>query len=572
MLEKSQRGNSHIPSFRIALKSCAHGARLLRSKTLALSVCCLAVIAATRTGDAWASPRIELGEFRIEPGRLKLGESFVIHARAVASEVQVRSFLLRTAEEVRREDTIPGLPLYSNGNYYVAEDGKYFLKDNGALDEDPRALAFALKMSTRDWKEGTYTFAFFTSCRPSEGPFIVARHEFAVVVKDQQVLIEDLGPSVGNRSRAITSVKVQPSTVTPGEPVMISVEPGAANFQGMQLTNPYYIAAADTLPGFYYDKARKKSFFGKLSAPLIAAAMPSGQIPIHKTLALKLDTTGWPPGIHHLLLNAVGFSGRPIDYRSFAIKVRGPQDQLDVIVEDSHFFRPGTHFGSFIRLRNRTLLCLDRYSRDGGRAWQGPTGGFGAGGEELSDGSVLGLGYECLPEKNNRGWYRTQRSFSTDGGRHFTKTEARLLSPRQKRPWATGLIPGHSSCVRLSSARMAHCSHSWPDGSMAIRPFALTVEAVLTREVTHASRTTRGSLGAIWLPSAMIVSAVKATTKARCANCQAGNCSPCCAPVTSGILSARIIRSCGAPVTTREKHGRHRNEQALRARIPALRS
>ena len=57
------------------------------------------------------APRIELEEFRIEPTTLRLGESFVITARAAAEGVKLGSFLLRTADDVRKEQEIPGFPL-----------------------------------------------------------------------------------------------------------------------------------------------------------------------------------------------------------------------------------------------------------------------------------------------------------------------------------------------------------------------------------------------------------------------------------------------------------------------------
>ncbi len=437
-------------------------------------LCCLAVFVVAHANDIRASQRIELVDFRIEPRSLKLGESFVIRARAVASEIEVRSFLLRTAGDVRREDLIPGLSLYSSGKYYVAENGNYFLKDNGKLDSDPRLLAFALTMDTSQWKGGTYTFAFFASCRPSKGPFVVARHDFAVVVKDQSVFVEDLGPSVGNRSRAIRAFKVQPAVVDPGETVVISVTRGSTPFQGLQLTNPYYVAAGETLPGFHYDATRKKSFYGKTSELLAATKMPPDRNDAGKVISLKLDTTGWPSGVHHLLLNATGFSGRPIDYRSFAIKVRDPRDQLDVTVESSQFFRPGTHFGSFIKLRDGTLLSHDRCSRDGGRTWQGSTSGFGVGGEQLGDGTVLGMAYRCLPQPDRPGWYSAQRFLSTDGGHHFAEDVARLFVPEAKAAMGHGPHVGPlfmRSIVQREDGSLVALMAGWFKGDTALCPY-----------------------------------------------------------------------------------------------------
>ena len=53
-----------------------------------------AAFAALPPGRAEGAPRIELVEFRVEPAKLELGESFVIHARAKATGVALGSFLL----------------------------------------------------------------------------------------------------------------------------------------------------------------------------------------------------------------------------------------------------------------------------------------------------------------------------------------------------------------------------------------------------------------------------------------------------------------------------------------------
>ena len=175
----------------------------MRPIRLLLAAVALPVFLATAVGICVGEgpPRIELEEFRIERTTLPVGDPIVIHARAAATGVKLGSFLLRTAEEVRKEQAIPGFSLYANGKYYVAEEGKYFLKDNGQLDRDPQQNAFTMELSTRGWKPRTYAFAFFASCRPSEGPFVAARHDFAVVVEGDRVVIEDLGHTALASSR-----------------------------------------------------------------------------------------------------------------------------------------------------------------------------------------------------------------------------------------------------------------------------------------------------------------------------------------------------------------------------------
>ena len=154
----------------------------------------LPLAAAQSFADA-AAPRIELVEFGIEPTELRLGDAFTIRARAVATGVKLGSFVLRTADDCRREDAIAGFSLYANHRYYVAEKGRYFLMDGGEHDRDARQDAFAIQLSTKGWKEGSYRFALFGSCRPSKGPFVAARRDFSVAVKGDRVRIQDLGPA-----------------------------------------------------------------------------------------------------------------------------------------------------------------------------------------------------------------------------------------------------------------------------------------------------------------------------------------------------------------------------------------
>lgn len=409
---------------------------------MAVAVFSMAPMAAPASDQAKVTPRIELVEFDVEPAVLNRGDSFVLRARAVATDVPLGSFLLRTAEEVPREDKIPGFPLYASGKYYLAEDGTYLLKDNGKLDQDPRQHAFALEVSTKGWKEGGYTFAFFASRRPSEGPFVAARHDFAVGVRGDQVRIEDLGPIDVKRSRSIAMFAAEPSTVEPDDLVTITARIRSRGFQGIRITNPFPIDAADALPGFVYDATKKKSFYGTPSEPLVIDGGDSDRDPASGTIVVEMTTKGWPSGVHHFLLEVVGISGAVIDHRSFAVKIPGPHDQLDVTVEDSYYFAPGTHFGRFVKVCDGTLLCSDEFSPDGGRVWKQGTGGFGVGGQQLADGSILGLEYKSVPEKDNDGWYLCEKSLSTDDGRNFEKGWARMFVPEAKPAMGHGYYEG----------------------------------------------------------------------------------------------------------------------------------
>lgn len=435
----------------------------------------LVLLAALGTaGQAPAEPRIELAEFSIRPMALRLGESFEIRARAVAVGVPLGSFVLRTADDARREDAIPGFPLYSGGKYYVAENGQYLLKDNGSLDRDARQGAFAIEISTKGWREGVTRFAFFASRRPSEGPFVAARHDFAVAVRGDRVLIEDLGASGLNQSRAIKGFDVRPATVAAGEPVDVSLQVATAAFQGIRIGDPFFIDAADTLPGFSYDPEKKRSFYGDQPDRLIADNGRLDRDQAAGAIAIRWNTEGWRVGVHHFLLELAGISGSTIDQRSFAVKVRGPNDRLEVTVEESHSFASGTHFGRFLPLRGGPLLCDDRISLDQGRTWQSGTGGFGAGGGQLADGSILGLEYRCLPEEGSEGWYRCEKSVSAGGARLFEKGQARLFVPEAKAAMGHGFHPGPlfmRSIIERGDGSLVALMAGWFKSDTALCPY-----------------------------------------------------------------------------------------------------
>ena len=421
-----------------------------------------------------AAPRIDLEEFRVEPAELPLGESFVVRVRASATGVALGSFLLRTAEVVDKGETIPGFSLYSNGKYYVAQDGRYHLLDNGKLDDDPEVGSFRLEVSTRGWKEGTRRFAFFASCRPHAGPFVAARRDFAVIVKGDRVSIEDLGAQAAGPRRVIRRLDVGPLAISAGEPVTISLEIDPDAVKSVELSNPYYIDAAETLPGFHYEAAKKKSFFGSPSSGALRDNGPLDRDPASGRVAIEMDTHGWPPGVFHLRLDAVGRSGEPLQSRSFAVKVASKQDRLQVVVQDSYRFAPGTHFGRFVKLADGTLLCEDQRSVDGGRTWHGATGGFGVGGEPLQGGRVLGLAYRCLPTEGEKGWYDVERFVSIDEGRHFQASRAKVSVAQAKAAQGHAFHPGPlfmRSIVERADRSLVALMAGWFQSDTALCPY-----------------------------------------------------------------------------------------------------
>ncbi len=422
---------------------------------LGLSVLWVAFAAAASPGA-----RIELEEFRIEPTSLKLGESFTLHAAAQASGVKLGSFVLRTADDVDKSRVIPGFTLYTSNKYYAAEGGDNLLKDNGPRDGNPRDGHFSIKLSTEGWKPGHYGFAFFASCRPSPGPLVVARHDFAVIVEGDRVAIEDLGDVGSNTSRLIRDFTVTPTEIRPSQPVTIRLRLTDAGPGSAEITRPYFHSAEETLKGFEYD-ADKKVSFRRLSM--------SGD-----TLCDELRTEGWPAGVHHLRLNVLNRFGRPADFRNFAIKVAGPKDQFKVSVGPSWHFAPGTHFGRFLRLGDGTILCQEKRSRDGGQTWQPCSGGFGEGGQQLRDGRILGMDYRCLPVEGKEGWYAAKRMSSTDGGQHFVRSEARFHVPEAKAAMGHGPHVGPlfmRSIVERGDGSLVALMAGWFKSDTALCPY-----------------------------------------------------------------------------------------------------
>ncbi len=432
------------------------------------------MLLAAGTQSADAAPRIVLEEFSIEPTELKLGESFTIRAKAVATGVPLGSFLLRTAEEVPKKQTIPGFSLHSGGKWYMAEKGKYHLLDNGAVDEDPREGQFAVTVNTKGWKQGVTPLAFFASRRPTPGPFVAARHDLAVIVRGDQVVIEDLGGSNLNASRAIESFRVEPATVASGEPVRMTARVSYRNYQGIRISNPYHIDPADTLPGLAYDPEKKKSFLGTVSTSLLVDDGPRDLDKAQGSVSIELDTNGWRPGVHHFQFDLVGHSGKPIDYRSFTIKIPAPSDRLKVAVEDSYEFGEGTHFGRLLKLRDGTLFCEDKVSVDQGCTWQSGTSGFGVGAEQLSDGAVLGLDYRCLPTEADDGWYLCERSILNDDGRTFGKDQARFFVPEAKPAMGHSLHKGPlfmRSIIERKDGSLVALTAGWFKSDTALCPY-----------------------------------------------------------------------------------------------------
>ncbi len=350
-----------------------------------------------------------------------------------AHDATLGSFLLRTAHDVDRQETLPGLSLYRSNRYYVAQQGRYYLTDNGPRDGDSRDGAFQLTVSTRGWRDGAHRLAFFASCRPAPGPFVAARRDLTVTVKSGQVTIADHGDMPLEGPPSLDLFSITPSAVTAGQGVQLTCQVASSRVTRLELYQRFYIARQETLPGFRYDAEQKT---GALPLPALSD-LDNGaldQDPAAARITLQLDTSRWRPGSYHFQLDVVGGSGKKLAWRNFAITVRDPRDHLTTTVSASRRLGPGTHFGRFVKLRDGTLLCNDQYSTDSGHSWQGSNGGFGVGAMQLPDGRVLGFDYRCLPLTTGSGvvipgQYTLLRSLSDDNARTFEKSTARVHVP-----------------------------------------------------------------------------------------------------------------------------------------------
>jgi hypothetical protein len=128
--------------------------------------------------------------------------------------------------------------------------------------------------------------------------YVAARHDFAVTVRSGQVTIEDLGGGLPTASRVMAEFLVQPATVPAGRPVQVTVRFSVGAARSLRLTDAYYVAPTEVLPGFSYDAEKKKSF----------RAVPAQD----DAASFRLDTQGWPTGAHHLVLQALDPSGRMV--------------------------------------------------------------------------------------------------------------------------------------------------------------------------------------------------------------------------------------------------------------------
>ncbi|MBN2312172.1 MAG: exo-alpha-sialidase, partial [Candidatus Hydrogenedentes bacterium] len=400
-----------------------------------------------------AAGNITIESFSAEPLELRTGESFRIRATVSASGVNVVSFVLRTAEPAARKDVPPFFTQYEANRQlaYLTQDGGVNLSDNGPLDLDGAANAFAIDVSTKDWQPGRYVLAFFAHNRPGSGGHIFDQRNLVVTVNagadgaPGAVEVAYVDPA---KAPSFALCAIEPAVVSPGEPVVFRIETDTEGLSGAYISHQYRLPPDRVPPGLSYDEEDHEAYVTDSEEDterLVADDGPNDRNPAPGKLAIQWDTTGWQPGLYHFSVWLRGEEGLKSPERNAAFKVRSPEDALDVTVSPSRRVCAGTHAERVTRLADGTLLYTSLISTDNGMTWAKREDGrtIGAGAQQLRSGRVLGMGYRTKPIEGRPGWYRGDRFVSEDGGRSVTgPLDAEFHVPQAKPAMGHAFHPG----------------------------------------------------------------------------------------------------------------------------------
>ena len=378
-------------------------------------------------------PEIRLTSFNLSHETLSVGEFFDVHVTAEAEgDVVIGSYVFRISHPVRKSEVLPGFDLYVNSRAYMSDRGSYNLMDNGERDLDPKAGAFGIRVDTLGWPEGIHYLTIFAHNRPHAGRHIVDYHNFSATVEGGEVILKDLGGKDAQPISAFESFSVKPEVLDPGGAFEIHIKAVGSALPVWSLHHPYTIPADETLPGFEFNEDRKQAYYGR--GGVLVDNGPDDLDPEAGVLRVKVDTTGWPAGVHNFTMETVedqtgaGPYGRsPKDYRDFAVKVREPKDDLKITVEPDRYFGKGTHFNTSFVLSNNRIISGSRYSDDKGHTWESYENNsleFGTThaqtammSHEFADGTAIGLAYRTLPREGDKGIFIGKLYETRDGGK-----------------------------------------------------------------------------------------------------------------------------------------------------------
>lgn len=397
---------------------------------------------------AASKPRIRITSFNLSHEVVSLGESFEVHITAeTKGDVVIGSYVVRISHPVKKEEVLHGFDLYKNNRAYISEKGSNLLMDNGERDLDPQKGAFGIRINTADWPEGIHYLTIFAHNRPYRGSHIVDYHNFSATVKEGKVLLEDLGGRDAQPIDAFESFSVEPKVVDPGETFETRIKAAKSAPKVWRLHHPYTIPENETLPGFEFDKKARQAYYGRNDVLIDNGHEDLN--PEDGILRVKLDTNGWPEGIHNFTIETAKdqavwrgpYNSGLDDYRDFAVKVRNPKDNLQVAVEPDRYFDEGTHFNTFFVLSNNRVICDNKYSDDKGYTWRKYNNDSlkwgtshaqtGIMAHEFSDGTAIGLAYRTLPKEDKNGVFTGKLYETNDGGKTIQgPSEAMFYVPR----------------------------------------------------------------------------------------------------------------------------------------------
>jgi len=388
---------------------------------------------------AAAGATIELTDARVE----KAGPlAFRLTLAAKGHGIAVGSYGLRTYARSSRQ--LPGF-VARNGYRYFAPvdpqaDGSHMLLDGGPADESPKLGVFSTTVATKGWPDGELLLLTYADNRPATGAYVSARNLVHVVIADRQLERVWTKPLWSS----LKGFRVAPAEVDPGESFRVAAARDDLDPRVFELVLrcPYTVGREELPPGFQYDPEQKRCWLND--------RQDDG--------SFVVSTKGWKPGVYHLtLLAGPGVAGAPAqmaEYRDFAVKVRG-QSQFDVAVASRSLLGRGTHFSSFCRLDDGSVLAHGKVSRDGGRTWQ-PSPHIPMA-HQLRSGTILGLAMRTDPVPDRPGYFAGTRFISTDGGKTVSKDETVAHVPE-----ATGGI-GHAP---YPGPIFWHSIVEQPDGSL----------------------------------------------------------------------------------------------------------
>jgi len=423
--------------------------------------------------SALAAPSITLTRVTVEPAELPRGESFLLRAEAEGSGVEVKSFRVRTPYAVGEAELPPGFVRESGKAVFAGDQGAIF--DNGRHDQDPADGAIAVKISTRNWSEGTHYLVLFAHNRPGTGSHILDHRNIRLDIGDEAVGVRVLAKHEGVAEGPLEFIL--PDTVAqPGEPLVCGagIRDGVEGELSLRLRPPYTWCQPEVLSGFTYYDDEKVGYVEDGPDHTILDNGTLDRDPAEGSVRLELSTEGWPPGAHFLSLEAPGFSTvrAPYDkpgesYRDFAVHVPGPDDQFIVDVGPSKPFAPGTHFSAIVSLGEGRVLTDTHYSEDYGETWR-RLGTAIPRPNVLSDGTVIAMSYRALPVEGQKGIYTGKLWLSEDGGSTVQgPLESKVTVPKARAALGHGPHVGPlfgRSIVELETGDLISAMYGWFDG------------------------------------------------------------------------------------------------------------